>query len=308
MQSNTMKNITGYAEYAAMSGLSQDTIDTYIGHVKRLYAFLHNHGLETDDPDGKCLITAEMLNSFTVSLYKRHLKADSRNNYASAFRGYFQYLQDLERLDKNPTAILRYQKTHFNPRTDGKPAYRTEELLRLLAVFEEGGTPLDIRNRAYVMLALATALRVSEVCDLTLADLDGIRQGHIWVRGKGGDEEEVAVASFAVQPVLDYLAVRPRVQSSALFLTQKKTPLTRKQAHGHIAVAQREAGLVTGTHIFRHTTLTRVEPYGRAMVRDIGRHACQEVTDRYTHTSLEERKQAIEEVYADFLKRAGIAA
>jgi len=52
--------------------------------------------------------------------------------------------------------------------------------------------------------------------------------------------------------------------------------------------------LKTGVHIFRHTLLTAIDQSGgSALARDIGGHTSVQVTNRYVHSSMEERLEAL---------------
>lgn len=293
-----MQNITEYAKYAAAAGLAEDTINTYTGHLTRLYRFLSEKGYPAEAGNGDCLITRSMLNDFNMWLYDRNLKAETRNNYKAAISKFFDFLVKLGRAEKDCSVIIPYSKTTFNPRIDGKTIYTTEELTRFLAALRRRVDLLGRRDYAFSALALGTALRASELCSLTTDDLEGIMDGRVWVKGKGGNLEDVAVARFVRAPLNDYMALRPQHSSTnKLFVTRIGSSLNRKQAHDHISQLQRENGLISGIHILRHLTLTLLEPYGRAMVRDVARHSSRGITDHYTHTSIQSRIDAIGYVY-----------
>lgn len=299
-----MRDIDKYANYSIRAGISQRTVDTYVGHIRRLYAYLDCNGHVTCSAGGKCLITPEMLDGFNQWQYNKALKAETRNNYLAAFHSYFSYLAKLERIDRDPTPILTYVATGYDPMRDGVIPYEDDALILLMRAIADQSDFLAVRNKAFVLLALASAMRVSEICSLSINSLSEIQEGHTAVSIKGGRTEEISIAPFAARPIQDYVALRPKAtRTEALFVTQKNTPLTRKQAHDSISTAQKRAGIATGIHIFRHTTLSRVNRFGDAMSRDIACHSIRNVTGRYTHTSREQRRQAIESVYRDFLEK-----
>lgn len=300
-----MQNIQEFEKYMLRRNENENTVATYVGHLTRLYRHLSEAGVSAESADGQCLITPEMLDSFDTALFNRSLKPESRNNYVAAFRKYFQYLANLKRIDEDPTPILAYIKTKYNPGRNQDSAYTDEQILRLLkAMSTRHGLPA-LRGRAFIFLALATALRVSSLCSLTLQDLPALRDGAATVKVKGGNELEVAVALFAIDPLMEYLALRPAAcQTQALFITNQGTPLDRKQAHGHLHNAQVEAGIVTGTHKLRHTTVSRVNRIGGdAMSRDVAGHSVKNITGWYTHTTVAERRAAISQVYQDLIQQ-----
>lgn len=66
--------------------------------------------------------------------------------------------------------------------------------------------------------------------------------------------------------------------------------MDRKALWSALAAKQSRLELKTGVHIFRHTLLTAVDQNGgSALARDIGGHTSVHVTNRYMHSSMEER-------------------
>lgn len=306
MQSIDTQNIQAFESYMLRRNECEGTAETYVGHLRRLYRFLTEQGLCPESVDGHCLITGEMLDRFDVSQHTRNLKPETRNNYLAAFRKYFTYLLNLNRIDTDPTPILSYIRVEYDPYQNQDYAYSDEQLLRLLRTIGlRHGLPA-LRSRAYVYLALATAMRVSELCSLTVDDVPAIRDGAVVSTVKGGHKLEIAVAPFAIDPLMDYLAVRPSgLDTKALFVTNQGTALGRKQAHDHIGCAQDDAEIPKGTHKIRHTTVSRVNRIGGdAMSRDVAGHSVKNVTGRYTHTTVEERRAAISQVYQKLIRLA----
>lgn len=303
-----MQNIAAFADHAAMTGASEKTLETYTGHLERLYRYLDEQGYDTETSEGKCVITSEMLESFSLWLFKKKLTAETRNNYVAAFHKYFSYLAKLGRIDADPTPILQYAKTEYRAKKNQDIPYTDEQLVALLDALKSQRSMPGKRSVAFVFLALASALRVSELCSLKTQDIQQIKAGTVSVKLKGGSSEDIAIAPFALQPLHEYLAVRPHgVNTDALFVTERATPLGRQQAYDHISRAQLKAGIRTGVHSFRHTTVSRVNLVGGdAMSRDVACHSIKDVTGRYTHTTPEERRRAITYVFRNFLQMARI--
>jgi site-specific recombinase XerC len=79
------------------------------------------------------------------------------------------------------------------------------------------------RDFAVLQVFLQTGVRVSELCDLRLADL-GLENGLIHVRGKGMAEREIDLEKKAIAAIRNWLAVRPEVGHDHLFLNRYGDP------------------------------------------------------------------------------------
>lgn len=77
------------------------------------------------------------------------------------------------------------------------------------------------RDRAMFKVMLRCGLRVEEVANLHVYDLD-LNRNRIFVRnGKGGKDRVVYVSGDAYEAIVDYLRVRPLSRAKKLFLVEK---------------------------------------------------------------------------------------
>ena len=90
-----------------------------------------------------------------------------------------------------------------------------------------------------------------------------------------------------------------------LFVSQKGNRMTRNALWKSFASKQRELGLDTGVHRFRHTFLSDVDHHSNgsaALARDLGGHSSVAITNNYLHTTPEERRAAVNSMsYASML-------
>lgn len=134
-------------------------------------------------------------------------------------------------------------------------------------------------------------------CSLNICQMRDIQNGIVWCRRKGGEVAEVNVASFVFPHVQRYLILRGRCAPDApLFISQKGNRMTRNALWKSFASKQRELGLNTGIHRFRHTFLSDVDHHSNgsaALARDLGGHSSVAITNNYLHTTPEERRTAV---------------
>lgn len=170
--------------------------------------------------------------------------------------------------------------------------YSEAEVQELLAV---PGSHNKTRDRAIIALFLASGVRVSELCSLTLSSIIDRPHGTIYVRRKGGAWKETEVAEFAYRYLDSYLQTRDLSDKSApLFITREGLPCNRKQVYKSLAHVQKRLDIATGPHALRHTFVSAAEKVGGgAVARDLANHRSLVITNRYDHSNREERMAAV---------------
>lgn len=154
-----------------------------------------------------------------------------------------------------------------------------------------------IRNRAIIALILYSGLRVSEVCSLTIGHMRNRREEPIIVKRKGGHYVPVWIGE-KFWPYLDeYLATREDRENDAapLFMTSHGSPCDRDDIYRALSTMQKALGLATGPHALRHTFVSEVvNTCGAGVARDCANHSSLAVTNRYAHTTTEQRQAAVD--------------
>lgn len=152
-----------------------------------------------------------------------------------------------------------------------------------------------ILNRVLVQFLAATALRVSEMCDLTLSDLrfsDDPKQAFIKVKcGKGGKGRFVPFSMSAQQAVREYLSHRPeRDGDSQLFVAYNPkygfTKLIRDCVIRRFHRLSQRCGIPFSAHSFRHYRITQWANNPRIPITTVqlwAGHSSLIVTQRYIH-------------------------
>lgn len=156
------------------------------------------------------------------------------------------------------------------------------------------------RDIAVVELLFSTGVRVSELCSLTLRQVD-IKNRLIQVVGKGKRERAIplcsshALAALAeyVDCYADYL-----LPSEPFFLNRDKRPLSDQSVRAIVHKYSQSAGLSLRVtpHMFRHTVATLLLENG-VDIRNIQAllgHSSLAVTEIYTHVSLSSQRKVLE--------------
>ena len=275
------------------------TVAQYGSFLRRFDRYLQEqHNLSLKQAD------ISYVKGFHLSAYLQELAGEeravsTRNNYVVILKRFFSCMKGIGVISDDPSQILHCVKEKKTPETKEKQAqkrYTAEEVKKLIEAMS-GLHPKhnDLRDAAIIALILGSGMRASEVCALNVSQLDEIRAGDVFCQRKGGNWAHVSVADY-VAPCIDrYLQTRKNLKpDDPLFLSQKGNRLDRKALWKSLSGKQHRLKLKTGIHIFRHTLLTAVDQAGgSAMARDIGGHSSVYITNRYVHTSMEERKQAV---------------
>jgi integrase/recombinase XerD len=187
--------------------------------------------------------------------------------YARSARAFFHWLVYRGTLEQNPFDRVVFPKV-------GRPLIQTitdEEFERLLLACAPPNetSPLaqraTVRNRAILWLLYDTGVRVSELINLRVGDLDR-KKGVITVLGKGSKERRIALGQNCLRNLSYYLDKhRPDEEELAewgsageehLFLSETRQPLTKNGMEMRFKRLRERAG-ITGKrispHILRHT-------------------------------------------------------
>lgn len=154
-----------------------------------------------------------------------------------------------------------------------------------------------VRLRAMLELMYATGLRVGELTQLTLDQLD-LTVGYVRAFGKGSKERIVPVGERAKLAVQGYLNKRPETPASikTVFVSNRKTPMSPVQFWRLVRATARAAGITKPVtpHTLRHSFASHLVQNGadlRAVQEMLG-HASISTTQIYTHLSRSHLQQA----------------
>lgn len=262
-------------------GLAESTSKAYATDLRQLAEFLDERGY-----DGPENVDIEALREFIYALKDRDLSPRTIRRKISSLRGYFGYLQAEGLVSRDPTELLEGP----GPARDLPLVLSPAEIERLLAA-PNGDDPLAPRDRAILEFLYATGLRISELIELRVRDVD-VEEGLVRVRGKGSKERIVPVGRPALDAVTSYLrTTRPQLlrgsRSGVLFLGRWGRPLTRMGAWKIVRRQVQKAGIQkpVSPHTLRHTFATHLLEGGAdlAAVQEMLGHADISTTQIYTH-------------------------
>jgi len=296
------------AHARAERGYSEHTVSAYRADLVDLIRFAGDRGV--DDPQA---VDLGLLRDWLWAATERGLARASIARHAASARGFTAWLHRREFIVADPGARLKAPRAQRTlPRVVTERALA--EALAGLTDRASGGDPVAVRDAAIAELLYASALRVSELVGLDLADVDR-RRRTVRVTGKGAKERVVPYGAPAARALDRYLEVaRPAMVAAAAAAThegggggaQPATPAVflgvRGGRLGVRSVHRQVAALLSsipgtgpsGPHALRHSAATHLLDGGadlRAVQEFLG-HASLGTTQIYTHVSAERLKQS----------------
>jgi integrase/recombinase XerD len=272
-------------------GLSSNTVSAYGRDMVKFDAFAKKNKLVLKS------VTRDDLVDFLSSLYHQKLESRTVARHLVTIRNFFRFVQMQELISEDPAINLESPKIRRS-----LPDYlRLEEVEKLLAQPGEK-TPIGLRDRAMLEVLYSSGLRVSELTNLRVMDLDRA-VGCVRCIGKGDKERIVPVGKKAMALVDRYLRdARPKLlgkcqptNSPVLFLNRRGGRLSRVGVWKILSAYGRQAGLRVALtpHMLRHSFATHLLERGadlRSVQLMLG-HSDISTTQIYTHVVEERLKQ-----------------
>lgn len=178
-----------------------------------------------------------------------------------------------------------------------------EEKELLLNAVEKKGTPFyKTRDSAILKLFLSTGIRVSELVNLKIQDIEFHSKGvsYIYVNRKGGYEQSIPVNNKCVFAIRTYLAKRKQIESVPyLFLSKNNQKLDTNSVYSLVKHYLNEAGIHKrkwGPHILRHTVGVSLRRQGIdiATIQNLLGHKKLETTAIYLNVEPQDLEKAVQ--------------
>lgn len=267
---------------------SLKTKKTYEAALKEYYQFLlANHydflNMDTDK----------------AQKYKAHLIASHYENktsslHLSAVRSFYNYLIEIKAITSS--AFLNMK----NPKVSKKlPNFLNNSEVNSFFLEDNFLSAIDIRNAFIIEFLYVTGLRVSELCNIKINDLNS-SNGSLKVMGKGSKERIVfykACDSNLMNNYIDYARndILNGVSSEYLFISKSGKPLSARMIENIVKEYARKKNIKSKVtpHTLRHTYATDLLNNG-ADIRSVGEllgHASLSTTQIYTHVTAEHLKK-----------------
>lgn len=244
---NSSDHLNSYLKYLRdIKHYSQATLDGYQRDIAAYLKYLSEQEIN-DISDA----SIHYVRSFLAARHRQGLTGTSMQRVLSSLRGFYKFLINQNLLTTNPAIDVRAPK---GAKTLPK-VLDVDQVDRLLSC--TATNPLEVRDHAMMELMYSSGLRLSELVNLDLLDLD-LRAAQVKVTGKGNKMRYVPVGRQARDAIDAWLQVRDgmaRPQEQAVFINNRGTRLSQRsvQKRLHEQAQRSQLGVNVHPHMLRHS-------------------------------------------------------
>lgn len=262
------------------------TVESYRTEIKDFLSFFEEKRIKIND------ITNDDIKEYLAYLKKKETSERTLAHNVSVLRTFYKFLLTLKLIEKNPTEFLELPKLRKKLPT----VLSKEEVEKLLDM--DLTDCYSYRNKAMLELLYSTGLRVSELVNLELNNID-LDNCVIKTIGKGNKERIIPISDYALYYVKKYLleyrgSMLKHGINNYVFINNHGNVMTRQGFFKIIKKIAIEKDIKTplSPHTLRHSFATHLLDYGADLrsIQEMLGHSNLSTTQIYTHVSSEHLK------------------
>ena len=269
-----LENIKNYSKY---------TTDNYKTDLEMFVNFLKSGSIEVVTE-----VDYKIIRRYLMFLYEKDYSKKSISRHISSMRSFFKYLLKEGLIETNPTLLIT------NPKEDKKlPEFLFSKELDEIISVPDTNTPLGLRNYLIIELLYSTGIRVSELVNIQLKDINKVDK-IIRIMGKGSKERIVVYGDVCKKYMDMYITdVRSKLakDNDYLIINSRGNKITDRGIRGIIEEIVKKSGInkSVSPHVIRHTFATHMLNEGADLriVQELLGHSNLKTTQIYTHVSNE---------------------
>jgi len=267
-------------------GLSKNTVHSYENDINSFSKW----SLKYLGQPIKKLLKADV-NQYVSFLFKQGLKSSSVNRKISTIKSFYIYLIKKKIITFSPVEDISMPKKETY-----LPVSMSEIEVEKLLNSPKLNIHIERRDKAMIEMLYATGMRISELVNLKLTDIDNKRLV-VKVLGKGQKERLIPYGEEAADALNSYLNDREKSNIKETFLSNRGTKITRGAFWNRIKIyLNRENLKITiSPHTLRHAFATHLLNRGADLrsVQILLGHSDLSTTQIYTHIA----KQRLGEIH-----------
>lgn len=282
----TLENFSNYLKFER--NFSDNTLAAYIRDITKF----KNYAEDNLDNSKPIDITYENLQEYLLLLSKEKISERTQSRWISSIKSYFKYLLEEEIREDNPATLLEGPKLGlYLPDT-----LSFEDVERITKNIDLS-TDLGIRNQCIIEVLYGCGLRVSELIELKISDIN-FKESFLKVEGKGSKVRYVPLAKYTSKLIKNYIEkVRingkiNKKHEDVLFLNSRGAAMSRVIVFIIIKELAEKAGIRKNIspHTFRHSFATHLLQNGADLrfIQEMLGHSSITTTEIYTHLNTEE--------------------
>jgi len=256
-------------------GLSKNTVSSYKNDITSFSSWCDKEHLD------RLKITDLNLNNYISNLFSIGLKSSSINRKISSIKHFYLFLLKKKVIKNSPADEITTPKQEKY-----LPTSMSEDEVESLLGSPKSSIKIERRDKAMIEILYATGMRISELVNLKLTDID-FNRSVLKVFGKGSKERLVPYGEKAAEALRIYLEDRKKLDSKDVFLSNRGTRITRGAFWQRIKIYIKRENLKSSIspHTLRHAFATHLLNRGADLrsVQILLGHSDLSTTQIYTH-------------------------
>lgn len=269
---------------------SKNTVLSYERDLKKFCIFIKNKKITE--------ITRKDIQNYLNDLSKnQNPRSISRN--ISTLKSFYKYLK------LNKVVKINLMDQINNPKTKKSlPKVLSEDEINSLLDIDLK-SDFDFRNKAMLELMYSSGLRVSELINLNISDID-LENDTVKIFGKGSKERIIPLNDYAKEALKEYVVVHRKElfkhgENNYLFLNNHGNKMTRQGFFKILKKMANEKKIKTefSPHTLRHSFATHLLKYGADLrsIQELLGHSDISSTQIYTHVTNEKLENDYKEYH-----------
>ena len=289
-----MEHVAAFLQYLEYERrYSPHTVNAYRRDLNMFSRFLSDSGI------GSLYVDFRVIRRWVVDLVQQNESTRTVNRKIAALRAYFKYLKKKELITVDPTekvgTLKIDKKLPLFVTTD-----KMDDLLDEKSVDSEDFK--DMRDKMIIELFYMTGIRLSELINLKINDLD-LSAMTLKVLGKRNKERIIPLTALFCERLSQYVFIKKEKfpLTDFLFVTDSGKPLYARWVQ---RLTDEKLGMVTtqkkrSPHVLRHSFATNILLEGAELnaIKEILGHSNLAATQLYTHNSLKRLKKVYEQAH-----------
>ena len=269
-------NLRSFLNYLLVDkGLSNNTAKAYEADISSFFQWLDNKDLKYKN------LQEDHINQYISFLFQRKMRSSSVNRKISSIKSFYIFLVKRNFVKNSPLNDL------VTPKQEKYlPESMSEAEVDKLLNSPDVSNKIENRDKAMIEMLYATGMRISELVNLKITDVD-MKRCVVKVFGKGSKERLVPFGEKALDSLRSYLNEREQSSSKEIFLSNRGKKMTRVAFWQRVKIYLIRENLKNSIspHTLRHAFATHLLNRGADLraVRLLLGHSDLSTTQIYTH-------------------------
>ena len=287
--------LEAFNQYLIADGKSLATIESYVGDIAGFMEFILGKGITFTGNLQRFLVT-----SYRKQLIEREYSVNTINKKINSLQSFNQFLVDAGYCSEQ-IINLRKDKLRIASGSEKEVDIFTEQEIDKLLFYIADDTKVSRRDRLIVTMLLYTGVRVGELVNIKLKDVDCLSMNLRITWGKGGKQRDIPLKAEVIEAIQDYLEGDRKAnkfrESDYLILTNRSGKADKDAINKLLNRIGRELHMNIFPHKFRHTFCSLLISRGipvTTVAKLAGHAGIQTTASYYINTSSQDKKQAVD--------------